>query len=51
METDKFKRYNEKCIFFNLRLRKDKDQKYIDFLKKCPNRVDFIRKAIDREIG
>lgn len=51
MAIDKFKKYNEKCIFFNLRFRKDKDQKYIDFLKTCPNRVDFIRKAIDRELG
>lgn len=48
---DKFTKYNEKCKFFNLRLRKDKDQKYIEFLEKCPNRVEFLRQAIDRELA
>lgn len=52
METQtKFKRYNKKCQFFCFRFRKEKDEKYIEFLKNCPNRMEFIRQAIDREIG
>lgn len=47
---NKFERYNTKCKFFNLRLRKGKDDKYIKFLEECPNKVEFLRKAIDKEM-
>ena len=47
----KFNRYNKKCKTFCLRLRKEFDQKYIDFLEDCPNRSEFIRRAIDRELA
>lgn len=47
----RFKKYNSKCRFFNFRFRKDKDTKYIDFLDSCPNKMDFIRKAIDMELS
>jgi len=49
MET-KYERYNKKCKIFCIKFRKDKDEKYINFLNSCPNKVDFIRKAIDEEI-
>lgn len=49
--TERFKRYNSKCKFFNLRFRHGKDDKYIEFLESCPNKMDFIRKAIDTEIS
>ncbi len=48
---DKFKRYNEKCHFFSFRFRKDNDDKYIKFLQDCPNRTEWIRKAIDKELA
>lgn len=51
MVTTRFERYNQKCKFFSIRLRQDKDKKYIKFLDSCPNRVDFIRKAIDKELA
>ena len=47
---DKFKKYNSKCVFIGIRLRKEKDEKYIKFLKECPNRTEFIRRAIDQEL-
>lgn len=50
MTETKYKRYDKKCKLFCLRLRKEKDEKYIDFLESCPNRAEFIRKAIDREL-
>ena len=48
---ERFKRYNKKCEFFGFRFRKEKDDKYIQFLKECPNKSEFIRKAIDRELA
>ena len=51
MEETKFTRYNKKCKFFNFRFRKEQDEKYIDFLDNCPNKMDFIRKAIDAELA
>ena len=45
------KRYDQKCEFFIFRFRKDKDQKYIDFLQDQENRTDFIRRAIDKELN
>lgn len=45
--ADKYKPYNKKCKNYSLRFRKGKDDKYIEFLNKCPNKVDFVRKAID----
>ena len=51
MDTAKYKRYSDKCAFFCIRFRKDKEKKYIDFLKSCPNKTEFIRKAIDAELG
>lgn len=50
MAETKFTRYNKKCKFFCFRFRKEADEKYIEFLDKCPNRMDFIRKAIDAEL-
>lgn len=51
MGEDKFKKYNKKCKFFCFRFRKEKDEKYIEFLDNCPNRMEFIRKAIDAELA
>lgn len=51
MTEDKFKKYNKKCKFFCFRFRKEKDQKYIEFLDHCPNRMEFIREAIDAELN
>lgn len=48
---ERFNRYNGKCKFFNFRFRQGKDEKYIEFLKNCPNRTEFIRKAIDAELA
>jgi len=48
---EKFTKYNKKCRFFSLRFRKDKDDKYIEFLENCPNRIEFIRNAIDAELA
>ena len=47
---DKYKKYGAKCKAFCIRFRKDKDQHYIDFLNSCPNKADFIRQAIDKEL-
>ena len=44
-------RYNKKCKFFNFRFRKDKDEKYIRFLDECPNKMEFIREAIDAKLS
>lgn len=44
------KRYDQKCEFFIFRFRKDKDQKYIEFLQDQENKTAFLRKAIEREI-
>jgi hypothetical protein len=51
MATDRFGRYNKKCTFFSFRFRKDKDEKYIEFLKNCPNKQEFIRRSIDQELA
>lgn len=51
MEENKFKRYNRKCTLFCLRLRNEKDEKYINFLNNCPNRAEFIRDAIDKALA
>lgn len=50
---NRFEKYNKKCKFFTFRFRKDKeeDSKYIDFLENCPNRMKFIRDAIDKAIN
>lgn len=48
---NKAQRYNQKCRFINLRFRKDKDAKYIEFLDSCPNKAEFLRKAIDAELA
>jgi hypothetical protein len=50
MITEAKKRYDKKCKLFCLRFRNEKDEKYIRFLEECPNRSEFIRKAIDREL-
>ena len=47
----KFDTYNKKCKFFCLRFRSGKDDKYIKFLQDHPNKVEFIRQAIDRELA
>ena len=47
---EKYDKYNQKCSFFCIRLRKEKDDKYIKFLNDCPNRADLIRRAIDQEL-
>lgn len=47
---DKFKKYDKKCVFFRLRFRQGKDDKYIEFLRKCPNKMEFIRQAIEQEL-
>lgn len=47
----KYNRYNEKCKMYSLKFRKDKDERYIEYLDKVPNRVEFIRQAIDRELN
>lgn len=51
IKETKFTRYNEKCKVYCLRLRKEKDDKYIKFLESCPNRSEFIRKAIDMMVS
>ena len=43
----RYKKYNKKCKLFSLRFTKGKDDRYIDFLQNCPNRMAFIRQAID----
>ena len=47
----KYKAYNEKCKMICFRFRKEKDNKYIQFLKDCPNKTQFLRDAIDRELS
>lgn len=47
----RFDRYNKKCKFYSLRFIEGKDEKYIDFMKNCPNRMEFIRKAIDQALS
>ena len=51
MSDTKFTRYNKKCKFFSFRFRRGKDDQYIEFLETCPNKAEFIRKAIDAEIA
>lgn len=46
----RFDTYNKKCKFFSIRFRKDSDEKYIEFMKNCPNRMQFIRDAIDQAL-
>lgn len=50
MTGNKFTTYNKKCKFFSLRFRNGKDDKYIKYLAQCDNIVDFVRKAIDKEL-
>ena len=47
----RFDTYNKKCTFFSIRMRTGKDDKYIEFLKNCPNRMEFIRNAIDQALN
>jgi hypothetical protein len=47
----RFDTYNKKCKFFSIRMREGKDDKYIEFLKNCPNRMGFIRDAIDKALS
>lgn len=47
---DKYARYDAKCRQFKVKLRKGKDDKYIEFLSKCPNKTEFIRNAIDQAL-
>ena len=51
MKENRFKTYNRKCTFFSVRMRNGKDDKYIEFLKNCPDRMAFIREAIDKAIA
>lgn len=47
----RFDRYNKKCKMFSIRFILGKDDKYIAFMKECPNRMEFIREAIDKAIA
>ena len=47
----RFDTYNKKCKFFSLRFREESDEKYISFLKNCPNKMQFIRDAIDKALS
>lgn len=47
----RYKTYNKKCKLFCFRFRREQDGKYIKFLDDCPNKIAFIKKAIDRELG
>ena len=47
---DRYRKYDTKCKFFRFRFRKGKDDKYIDFLNNCPDKIGFIRRAIDQEL-
>ena len=47
----RFDTYNRKCKFFSIRMRLGKDDKYIEFLKECPDRMAFIRDAIDKALA
>ena len=44
---NRYKKYNKKCKLFSMRFTRGKDDKYIEFLEGCPNRMAFIRQAID----
>lgn len=46
----KYSAYNQKCKLICFRFRKDKDSKYLEFLKNCPNKTQFLKDAIDREL-
>ena len=46
----RFDRYNKKCKMYSLRFIMGKDDKYINFMKVCPNRMEFIRDAIDKAL-
>lgn len=46
----RFDTYNKKCKFFSLRFREETDGKYIDFMRNCPNKMQFIRDAIDKAL-
>ena len=48
--NERYKTYNLKCRTYSLRFREGKDDKYIEFLNSCPNKMDFIRQAIDAEL-
>ena len=47
----RFDKYNKKCKMYSLRFVMGKDDKYIDFMKNCPNRMEFIRNAIDQTLA
>jgi len=46
----RFDRYNKKSKFYSIRFIEGKDDKYIAFFKDCPNRMKFIRDAIDKAL-
>ena len=48
---DRFKKYNQKCKSYYLKFRRGKDDKYIEFLENCPNKTEFIRKAIEKALN
>lgn len=48
---NRYEKYNKKCKLFSLRFAKGKDDRYIAFLETCPNRMAFIRAAIDAAIA
>lgn len=47
---DRKKRYAKKLVQIKVSLIKGKDDKYIEFLKSCPNKTEFIRQAIECEL-
>lgn len=55
MRSESLKRaqdnYDKKCKLIVFRFRVDTDSKYIEFLEKQENRTDFLRRAIDKELG
>lgn len=47
----RYSEYNKKCQMICFRLRKDKDDKYLEFLRNCPNKTQFLKDAIDRALN
>lgn len=47
----RFDKYNKRCKMFSMRFILGKDDKYIAFMKECPNRMAFIRDAIDKALS
>lgn len=50
-ERTRFDNYNAKCRLFCIKFRKGKDDDYIKFLEDCPNKMEFVRQAIDRALS